>query len=160
MSRPLIQRRIDELEAMFESEQGDSDALRLLEIELSFRSVPRATTLRARVKRALSGGTVLPSAKQNELFDHKTPIARQVPLLKETWKAPSASVPAMTFEEALKVLKITSGAPWEAVELSRRQTVDRARPDRLTALSQDKRSALKEEAQRANTAYLTLLRER
>jgi hypothetical protein len=35
MSRPLIQRRIDELEAMFEAEQGDPDALRLLEVELA-----------------------------------------------------------------------------------------------------------------------------
>jgi hypothetical protein len=160
MSRPFIQRRIDELEAMFEAEQGNPGLLRLLETELSFRSVPRATMLLARVKRVLGGGTVLPSAKQNDLFDHKTPVAVQVPLLKDTPKPPAPTLPAMTLEEALKVLKITLGAPWEAVELSRRQAVDRARPDRLTVLSEDKRIALKEEAGRANAAYLTLLRRR
>jgi DnaJ-domain-containing protein 1 len=160
MSRPLIQRRIDELEAMFEDEQVDPDALRLLEAELAFRSVPRATTLLAKVKRALGGGTVLPSAKQNDLFDHRTPVAVQVPLLKEAPKATAPPMPAMTLEDALKVLKITSGASWEAVELSRREAVDRARPDRLTTLSEEKRSVLKEEARRSNAAYYVLLQAR
>jgi hypothetical protein len=86
MSRPLIQRRIHELEAMFEAEQEDPDALRLLEAELAFRSVPRATTLLEKVKRVLSGGIVLSSAKKNDLFDRSTPIAMQVPLLKESPK--------------------------------------------------------------------------
>jgi DnaJ-domain-containing protein 1 len=66
----------------------------------------------------------------------------------------------MTFEEALKVLKITSGASWEAVESSRRQTVDRSRPDRLTTLSEQKRSELQDEAHRANAAYCVLLQVR
>jgi hypothetical protein len=77
MNRPLIQRRIDELEAMFEAEQGDPDALRLLEAELAFRSVPRAVTLFNRLKRVLDGGTILPSPRQNILFDHKAPVASQ-----------------------------------------------------------------------------------
>jgi hypothetical protein len=63
----------------------------------------------------------------------------------------------MTLQDALKVLKITSGASWETVELSRRQAVDRARPDTLTPLSEEKRRILKEEARRANAAYSVLL---
>jgi DnaJ-domain-containing protein 1 len=160
MSRHLIQRRIDELEALFEAEQGDPDALRLLEAELAFRSVPRAATLLAKVKRVLGGGTVLPSPKQNTLFDHKTPVAVQVPLLKETPKATAPPMPTMTLEDALKVLKITAGTPWESVEMSRRQAVDRGHPDRLATLSEEKRSAVKEEARRANAAYLVLLQAR
>ena len=156
MSRPLIQRRIDELEAMFEAEQGNPDALRLLEVELTFRSVPRATTLLAKVKRVLNGGTVLPSAKQNDLFDHGTPV----PLLRKTPNVADQSMETMTLEDALKVLKITSGASWEAVESSRRQVVNHARPDRLATLSEEKRSILKEEARRANAAYFVLLQAR
>ena len=55
MIRPLTQRRIYELEAMFEAKQEDPDALRLLGAELAFRSVPRATALLAKVKRVLGG---------------------------------------------------------------------------------------------------------
>jgi hypothetical protein len=80
MNRPLIQRRIDELEAMFEAEQEDPDALHLLEAELAFRSMPRAVTLLNRLNRVLDGGTVLPSPRQNILFDHKAPVASQVPV--------------------------------------------------------------------------------
>lgn len=160
MSRPLIQRRIDELEAMFEIERVDPDVLRLLEVELSFRSVPRATTLLANVKRVLNGGTVLPSARQKELFDHKAPVAAQVPLLKDQPKPAVSSLPRMPLEDALKVLKTTLGAPWEAVEASRRQVVDRAHPDKLAGLSEEKRRILKEEARRANAAYVAVFLER
>ena len=160
MSRPLIQRRIDELETMFEAEQGDPDTLRLLEVELSFRSVPRATMLLAKIRSILDGSTILPSAKQKGLFDHKTPVTVQVPLPTETLGATPSPLPAMTLEDALKILKIAVGAPWEVVEASRRQAVDRAHPGKLVPLSEEKRSILKEEARRTNAAYLALLQEK
>jgi DnaJ-domain-containing protein 1 len=160
MNRPLIQRRIDELEAMFEAEQGDPDALRLLEAELAFRSVPRAATLLNKVKRVIGGGTVLPSPRQDILFDHKRPVASQIPLLEETQSTHGPPIPTMTLEDALKVLKVTTSTPWESIETSRRQAVERARPDRLASLSKEKRSAVKEEARVANAAYLVLLQAR
>jgi DnaJ-domain-containing protein 1 len=160
MNRPLIQRRIDELEAMFEASQGDSDVLRLLEAELAFRSVPRAATLLNKVKRVIGGGPVLPSPRQNTLFDHKTPVASQVPLLVETQSAHGSPIPPMTLEDALKALKVTTSTPWEPIETSRRQAVERARPDRLASLSKEQRSAVKEEARVANAAYLVLLQAR
>jgi DnaJ-domain-containing protein 1 len=160
MSRPLIQRRIDELETMFESQQTNPDVLRLLEVELSFRSVPRATTLLANVRRTLSGGVVLPSAQQKELFDNKAPASIPVPLLKDPPKPAVSSLHPMPLEEAFKVLKITSGAPWEAVEASRRQAVDRSHPNKLAGLSEDKRGILREEARRVNAAYLAVFSER
>lgn len=158
MIRPLIQRRIHELEAMFETKHEDLDALRSLEAELAFRSVPRATTLLGKVKRALGGGIVLPSTKQDDLFNQRTSVAMQDLPLKEIPKAAVPTIPAMTYEDALKVLKVKSGAAWEMIELSRRQAVDRARPDRLTALSEQKRNEMREEARRANAAYYVLLR--
>jgi DnaJ-domain-containing protein 1 len=66
----------------------------------------------------------------------------------------------MTLEDALKVLKITTSTPWECIETSRRQAVERARPDRLASLSKEKRSVVKEEARVANAAYLVLLQAR
>lgn len=53
---------------------------------------------------------------------------------------------AMSLDEALKVLKINMSSPWDTVELTRRQTVDRAWPDRLKGLNDDKRRALQEES--------------
>ena len=160
MNRPLIQRRIDELEAIFEAKQGDPDALRLSEAELAFRSAPRAVTLLNRLKRAPDGGAGLPSPRQSILFDHKTPAASQVPLLEESQPAHSSPIPAMTLEDALKVLKVTTSAPWESIETSRRQAVERAHPGRLASLSKEKRSAVKEEARVANAAYRVLLQAR
>jgi DnaJ-domain-containing protein 1 len=85
---------------------------------------------------------------------------RQVPLLEETQSTHGPPIPAMTLEDALKVLKVTTSTPWESIETSRRQAVERARPDRLASLSKEKRSAVKEEARVANAAYLVLLQAR
>ncbi|AXC13822.1 hypothetical protein ACPOL_4550 [Acidisarcina polymorpha] len=159
MSRPLIQKRIDELEAMFDAEKGDPDALRLLENELAFRSVPRATTLLNKVKRVLAGGTVA-EAKQDELFAHRPPVAVQVPLMPIKPTSSPKPVISMTIDEALKVLKVTASTGWEAVEQSRRDAVERARPDRLTSLSETKRRTLREDARSANAAYLVMLQAR
>ena len=133
MSRPLIQKRIDELEALFETQHGDAEAMRGLENELSFRTVPRANNLRQKVKRVLAGGTVLPAATQDTLFEHKQPVAVQEPLLPEVAKAPTPPALEMSVEEARKTLKIGSASSWETVETSRRQIVDKARPDKLAA---------------------------
>jgi DnaJ-domain-containing protein 1 len=66
----------------------------------------------------------------------------------------------MTLEDALKVLKVTTSAPWESIETSRRQAVERAHRDRLDSLSKEKRSAVKEDARVANAAYRVLLQAR
>jgi DnaJ-domain-containing protein 1 len=66
----------------------------------------------------------------------------------------------MTLEDALKVLKVSTSTPWESIEMSRRQALERARPDRLASLSEEKCSAVKEEARGTNAAYLVLLQAR
>jgi hypothetical protein len=172
MSRPLIQKRVDELETMFETGQGNPDTLRLLEAELAFRSVPRASSLLTKVRRVLGGGAVQPSTKQNELFEHRPQSVVQTPLwlppaISET---PAAELPnrpkvsaasgeqisPMSHEEACKVLRVTAGASWEAIENARRQTVDRAHPAKLKSLPAGQRDALTLEAKRANAAYAVL----
>ncbi|MGD0648898.1 MAG: hypothetical protein ABR971_13000 [Acidobacteriaceae bacterium] len=160
MSRPLIQKRVDELEALFEAQQSDPQVLRALEAELAFRSVPRASVLLVKVKRVLDGGTVLPPPTQNNLFEQKPPVAVQPSPSPDTPKMAAPPLPEMSVEEALKTLKVAPAAAWETVESSRRQAVEKARPDTTTALSEEKRAALQLEARRANNAYATLLMER
>lgn len=53
MTRPYLQRRIAELEAIFETSRCDHDVLQALLHELNFRSVERSTRLKARVIQAL-----------------------------------------------------------------------------------------------------------
>jgi hypothetical protein len=59
----------------------------------------------------------------------------------------------MTLEDALKVLKITTSTPWECIETSRRQAVERARPDRLASLSKEKRSVVMRVSTRISTGF-------
>lgn len=159
MSRPLIQKRIDELEAKFDAEQGDADALRSLENELAFRYVPRATALLAKVKRVLAGGTVPSAPKQDELFTHKAPIAVQVPLLPVKPTPSLELVASMSIEEACKVLRVTVGESWEVIENARREIVDRAHPAKLNTLKDSQRITVMRDSTRANAAY-AVLRER
>lgn len=79
-----------------------------------------------------------------------------VPLAKKPGPAPIE----MSVEQAYRILKVTSAASWDAIELSRRQLVARAQPDRVAGLEPAKRKALQDEAQVANIAYKTLLNTR
>lgn len=164
MTRPFMRHRINELEALVESSQGDAAALRQLETELTFRQVPRAVALLLRLRKMLSGEEMFPSATQNDLFEHQVPVAVQRPLWSpELCTAPSKiaaplaqRVPTMAVEHAYKVLRVTAAATWEAIENSRRQIVDRARPEIISRLSAEQRSALQQEAWRANAAYAVI----
>jgi hypothetical protein len=159
MSRPLIQKRIGALEAMFNAEQGDPDALRLLESELAFRSVPRATTLLDKVKRVLAGSVVPPSPMQDELFTHQAPVVVQVPLLRVKLTPSPEPAASMSLDEARKVLGVTVGASWEVIENARREIVDHGNPAKLRSLKDSQRTTVMLEATHANAAY-AVLRER
>ncbi|HEY5212053.1 MAG TPA: hypothetical protein VIJ38_03430, partial [Acidobacteriaceae bacterium] len=71
MSRPFIQKRIDELEAIFNTDHCDADLLTKLETELAFRSVPRAAALLVKVRSALRDDSVTQTAEQSDLFEHQ-----------------------------------------------------------------------------------------
>jgi hypothetical protein len=70
-NRPYIRHRIDELETLFTESAGDASVLQQLETELSLRQVPRAVTLRAKVRAAQQGSVQGPAAMQNTLFSAK-----------------------------------------------------------------------------------------
>ena len=156
MSRPLIQRRIDELEAMFEVAKGDPASLRLLEAELSLRPMPRAVSLLAKVKRFLGSESVF--------LDGRSPLPASREPAGEMDSVPKIGRPLATqpmpVETALKLLRISATSSWEDVESSRRNIVDRARPDKSALLDEKRRGALQEDAQLANAAYLILLQKK
>jgi DnaJ-domain-containing protein 1 len=69
-------------------------------------------------------------------------------------------MPAMSVEDAYKMLKATAGSTWESIEQTRRQLVQQSHPVRLKSMSAELRSRVLAEAKRANAAYLTLSRAR
>jgi hypothetical protein len=160
MSRPLIQRGIGELEAMFNVEHGDPKVLAALETELAFRSVPRAVRLLAKVRRALAGEMALPTPTQKLLFEPHSPPLIHAPGLVITPTMPpvqnQTALPALSLKEAYRALRLTPSASWEAIEASRRELVNRARPDKIAALKDTQRESVKREAQVANAACMIL----
>src|ERR1700682_3021917 len=75
--RPYVRHRIDELETLFMESAGDASVLQQLETELSFRQVPRAVTLLAKVRAGQQGRIPEPAAVQNTLFSGETKTAAQ-----------------------------------------------------------------------------------
>lgn len=168
MTRPLMQNGIAELERMFESSQADPQMLEALEAELKLRSVPRATTLLAKVRRAISGAPIVPAASQEVLFEHRVaePSQGQLPIAmaaaNSTPVAKKEPEPPLqvSVEDAYKILKISQNASWDSIEQSRRTIVELARPDRLEKLGEEKRQALRLDALKANAALNALLQAR
>jgi DnaJ-domain-containing protein 1 len=165
--RLLMRHTVDQLEEMFAAKQRDTDALNALHLELQFRNVPRAKTLLAKVRAAISIGASLTPPAQPELFDPRPPemlpsspptVILPKPPLKPVEQELQLS--PMSLDEACKVLRVTAGTPWDQVERARTKIVERSHPDALAALSEDKRAAIRAEAKRANAAYVALSRER
>jgi hypothetical protein len=178
MARPLMQKGIAELEAMFGAAQGDARVLKQLEAELRHRQVPRALTLLDKVQRVLPAATppaprstepprepaAAKVAAQPELWPHvvqPTPAAlsrepKASPAGQAEARLPSASSPSFSVEAAYQMLKVPPTASWEAIELARRNLVDLAHPSRVAAMAADKRAAAQETARQANAAYTAL----
>lgn len=178
MARPLMQKGIAELEAMFGAAQGDARVLKQLEAELRHRQVPRALTLLEKVQRALPAATP-PATRSVE--PPRQPAAAKVAPQPELWppvvqpplatvprepkappagqgeaQPPAAPSPSFSVEAAYQLLKVPPTASWEAIELARRKLVDLAHPSRVAALAADKRAATQETARQANAAYTAL----
>ena len=64
--------------------------------------------------------------------------------------------PALTLEQACRLLNVLPTAAWEVIETARRQLVARAQPDKLLDLTSASRETLQEEARRVNLASQTL----
>ena len=168
MTRPLMQNGIAELERMFESCHADPQILEALESELKFRSVPRATTLLTKVRRAMNGAPILPSASQDAQFESTLLVPEQIQLriaiTDSDSAAPEIREPEpplnVSVEDAYKILKVAPNASWDSIERSRRTIVELTRPDRLEKLNEERRQALRLDALRANAALDALLQDR
>jgi DnaJ-domain-containing protein 1 len=166
--RPLLRSTIVELEELFRASSSDIAAMQTLESELTHRQVPRAVALLAQVRRVLNGKNVpeaaatKPLPAQPGLFAEvpsDTPKVQAAP--KDNLKpepAAKAGLPAMTVEEAYKILRVTAATSWSDIEQARRQLVQKAHPDNLSLLSSEKREATRALARLANAAYHVLHR--
>ena len=166
MNRPLIQDGIAELERLFEQNRDDAITLRMLESELTFRSVPRAVTLLQKVRRALAGGEVLAAAQQEELFEKAAdlmpppePLASKTAAA-VTLRSDSLMTRSLSVEDAYTILGLKANSSWDDIEHARRQLVDQARPDRLKSLSAERRLAVQEQGRMANAAHQVLFHNR
>jgi len=79
-------------------------------------------------------------------------VAAPVPLA----RVERASIPAVSLDDACKLLKVTLGAPWQQVELSRRKLVLLSHPRHVIGMTPDRQEAVRDEARRVNAAYLVL----
>ncbi|MCM0609337.1 MAG: hypothetical protein KA711_10150 [Ideonella sp. WA131b] len=191
MTRPLMQRGIDQLEALFKVSKGDLVWLRQLEDELKQRQVPRAVALLEKVQAAMatlnsqapkvSSAPPAPRetgpAAQPDLWERPDVPAPVVPLAvapkpppppvsvapRPAPSPPAAApqpapqpMPAMSMEEACKVLAVTLATPWQEVESARRKLVDISHQERLAAVPSERKDQMRFVAKRANAAYLVL----
>ncbi len=65
-------------------------------------------------------------------------------------------IPAMSLEDACKLLKVTLASPWHEVELARRKLVLLSHPRRVLGMVPERREAARTEARRVNAAYAAL----
>jgi len=140
MYRPLMQRGIGDLEALFAKSKTDVEVLKQLKHELQYRQVPRAVALLADVQTAMKGAT---SAKPG-------------PIDTDTRKTHTEAALSITVEDAYKLLKATSGSAWESIEQTRRQMVQQSHPARLKSMSLERRNQSLVEAKMVNAAYAAL----
>lgn len=177
MARPLMQHGIGELENMFATRAGDTKVLRQLELELSYRQVPRAYALAEKVATALRTDQPSPATppKQHSTGElHAPPLESAAPVFapaKSTQPASAlpaeprlalavAAFPAVSLEEAYRALGVAPSSTWEQVEQARRQLVDQAHPSKVARLTPERRAQAQSSANRANAAYAALAQAR
>lgn len=80
-------------------------------------------------------------------------------------QAPEQSLPVrqaetvMSLPDAYRALNVAPGSSWEVLEHARRQVVLQAHPERLQRLNDERKAEVRRSAQRANSAYATILRD-
>lgn len=180
MRRPFMQLGVVDLEMLFAKSKADVKVLKQLEHELQYRQVPRAVALLAEVQAAMSEAQLVAPAtmppnstpaltpKQPSLWERPaTPTdaphqaeSVKAPAPPTTLKTPQAAQPFMPLDDAYKLLRATAGSTWESIEQTRRQLVQQSHPARLKAMSPEKQTQTLAEANRVNSAYLTLSQSR
>lgn len=175
-----MQLGIADLETLFAKSKTDDKVLKQLEHELQHRKTPRAVTLLVDVRKNLNRRVhAIPTASakpmglttsNHQLELHppaqisataagsQSPIASVAspPPVSVTPASREPSLPPVSLDEACKILKVTLGTNWEAIEHNRRELVELAHPSRLALVSLDKRNRLSNDARRANAAYAAI----
>lgn len=170
MARPFQQLGIAGLEDLFVKSEGGLQVLRGLEYELRHRQVPRARSLLVKVRAAIKAVSTTeigvaaspprpepPRQGESDLFEaeHKPKSEEPAKVKAPAWAA--GEVPVISLSDAYKALKATPGSSWEAIELTRRQLVQRASP--VVAID-GKRQQLQRDADNINTAYKVIALDR
>jgi len=171
MARRFMQFGVGQLEELFANSKSDTNVLKQLEHELTYRQVPRAVALLAKVRAAMHGGkdgtALAPAALPDDLAlsppSHQAgsgpaiaPARAAITATTATANSSLGDAPPITVEDAYEVLKVTPGATWESIENSRRQLVQQSHPDRVASLSVARRDQVMAEAKRVNTVYAIL----
>jgi hypothetical protein len=181
-----MQYGVGQLEELFFKSKADQKVLKQLENELQYRHVPRAVALLAEVQAAMFDGKDLgaptpaiarpPQAPPRQPDLGARPTTPPMPAVPQfvpapvrapastpdvatspaTAPLPPRAIPAMTVEDACKLLKATPGATWESIEQTRRLLVQQSSPSRTSTMSADKRAQALVEARRVNEAYAVL----
>lgn len=186
MKRTLMQLGIGALEEMFANSKTDAKVLRQLENELQNRQVPRAVALLEEVQVAMKlGAPPALATTQEELVlvpppaplpvppppkEPAPPVVVRAPAVQVATvsglqqsrppapqvRAAAAPMPAMTLEDACKLLKVTPTSPWQVVEQARRNLVELSHPSNAATLSAEQRDRILADARRVNAAYAAL----
>jgi hypothetical protein len=188
MYRPLMNKGIGQLEQMFRESADDPKLLRRLIDELECRSTNRALALLTEVQSAVNavGSTdalnpvgqlpLLPDAHQERSQPQQPQATRtasspELPDLLVSLKSASAAQPicaapdesaptSLALEAAYRALKVSGSASWQAIELARREIVQKASPEALESASDSLRSTLLARATEANDACARIWFER
>lgn len=184
MSRPLMQQSIVQLNSLFSTSQTDSAVLKQLHYELKFRKVPRALELFEKVERALkacageAAPVIQPKVEQSAILRVvRSPVALEKQ--PELWSSDPALRPAnanakpeiattvrpttpqavlveMSVNEAYRLLQANQNSTWESIEITRRNLVQTSSPERLSGMSDIKRTEALTETRKVNSAYAIL----
>lgn len=73
-----------------------------------------------------------------------------------TARVERAPIPALSLDDACKLLKVTSATPWQEVELSRRKLVLLSHPRHVVGMAPERQEAVRDDARRVNAAYAVL----
>lgn len=106
----------------------------------------------AAVASAPAAQSTPPSALQQVRPPLVVPVAVPVP----STRVERESLPAVSLDDACKLLKVTLGSAWQEVELTRRTLVLLSHPRHVVGMTPARQEAVLDEARRINAAYAVL----
>lgn len=90
--------------------------------------------------------------RRSILTPRPSPVGERIPFPARENPCSKPDNAIVSSEEACKVLQVTLGAAWEAIEQARREIVQKSHPNRIRSFAPEQQSAIVEHARRANAA--------